>query len=531
VLVEPAGDAHPAVTDPGVSCDSIAASAEATDAALTVAAVSRDRAPAPAGSLLLVRELTSALAAAGVSYCHWKSNDALSRSESGDNDLDLLVDRADAGRFVEVLARLGFKQARPASRDQLPGIVDYYGFDRGSGRVLHVHAHYRLVVGDDMTKNYHLPLEPAFLAGTVQQRLLPTPAPEVEFIAFVIRMVLKYWTWEGALRLRCRLPRSARDELRYLSPRADRPRVDALLREHLPILDPVLFDRCATALAEPSSVLVRLRLSRQLHRALAGLARRPPVIDRCLKPVRRATRVLRWLVVRRSLRKRPATGGALVAIVGGDGAGKSTAIDELASWLRRHFATATGHLGKPHESVASLAFAAACEACRALGWLPAASTPGEIGRLRSPVVYLWLLRRVTLARRRYREWVRARRLASNGVIVLCDRYPLPSLSLMDGPQSHWLPVETRERPLARWLALREHAYYARILPPDVLAVLRVQPEIAVRRKPEESPAMVFARNDEIWNADWRGTRASVVDATRSAAEVLGELKSLVWGAI
>lgn len=505
--------------------------AASTGVALTVPDVSCDPAAAPGRPLPLVRELISALDAAGVGYCHWKSNDALERSARGDNDLDLLIDRTHAGRFVEVLARLGFKQGRPAPRDQLPGIVDYYGHDRDSGRILHVHAHYRLVVGDDMTKNYHLPLEAAFLAGTVHQRLLPTPAPEVEFIAFVIRMVLKYWTWEGALRFHCRLPRTGRDELRDLSPRVDRARVAALLREYLPVLDPALFARCAAALAEPSSGLVRLRLSRELHRALAEFARRPPVIDRCLRPVRRATRVLRWLVARHSLRKQPVTGGALVAIVGGDGAGKSTAVHDLASWLHRHFATVTGHLGKPPESVASLAIAAACEACRARGWLPIAATPEEISRLRSPVVYLWLLRRVTLARQRYRAWVRARRLASNGVIVLCDRYPMPSLSLMDGPQSHWLPIETREHPLVRWLVRREHRYYERILPPDILAVLRVRPEVAVRRKPEENAAKVFARNDEIWNADWRGTRARVIDATRSAAEVLGELKSLVWAAI
>ena len=42
--------------------------------------------------LELVRFLCQALLLNGVSYCHWKSNDALDRSASGENDLDLLVE-------------------------------------------------------------------------------------------------------------------------------------------------------------------------------------------------------------------------------------------------------------------------------------------------------------------------------------------------------------------------------------------------------------------------------------------------------
>ncbi len=44
-------------------------------------------------TLELVDALCVALADATVTYCHWKSNEALDRSLSGDNDLDLLVAR------------------------------------------------------------------------------------------------------------------------------------------------------------------------------------------------------------------------------------------------------------------------------------------------------------------------------------------------------------------------------------------------------------------------------------------------------
>ena len=153
-------------------------------------------------TLELVEALCAALADARVTYCHWKSNEALDRSLSGDNDLDLLVERADQARFLEVLARLGFKEARLPRSREVPAVSHYYGLDRPSGRLVHVHAHFRLVLGDDTTKNFWLPVEAAYLDSRSQDGLLPVPAPEHELAVLVLRMVLKHSTWDAQLQRR-----------------------------------------------------------------------------------------------------------------------------------------------------------------------------------------------------------------------------------------------------------------------------------------------------------------------------------------
>ena len=109
--------------------------------------------------LTLFRLLCQALAEEEIMYCHWKSNNALDRSASGDNDLDLLISRADAGRFTEILFRLGFKQTQAPFDKQMTGVSDYYGYDDQADKWVHVHAHYQLIMGHDMTKNFHLPIE------------------------------------------------------------------------------------------------------------------------------------------------------------------------------------------------------------------------------------------------------------------------------------------------------------------------------------------------------------------------------------
>jgi hypothetical protein len=56
----------------------------------------------------------------------------------------------------------------------------------------------------------------------------------------------------------------------------------------------------------------------------------------------------------------------------------------------------------------------------------------------------------------------------------------------------------------------------------------VEPEIAVRRKTDEPADYVRARSRIIWETDWTGTGARLVDAGRTLPEVLIDLKALLW---
>ena len=147
--------------------------------------------------LKLVVELCSALKAEGINYCHWKSNDAIALSASGDNDLDLLIEEGHRPRFLQILEFFGFKEGVASRTRRVPGVEHFLGVDGPTGKFVHIHAHYELVVGDDTTKNYRLPIEHAYLESSVQGRPFRVPAPEYEFIGFVIRMLLKHatWTW------------------------------------------------------------------------------------------------------------------------------------------------------------------------------------------------------------------------------------------------------------------------------------------------------------------------------------------------
>jgi thymidylate kinase len=487
-------------------------------------------------ALELVSELCRALEAEEVNYCHWKSNEALDRSATGENDLDLLVSRSDAQTFEKTLRRLGFKDVQLPRWKELPGIWHSYGLDRPTGMLVHIHAHYQLVIGDDMTKNYHLPIEEPYLASAVRATPFRIPAPEFELALLVVRMVIKHCTWDAIVSLQGSLSASERRELTDLLGRVDPDDACSTLLRHLPFIGPELWGRCMRSVQPGSSVWFRVRTARQLQRALVACSRRGRALDTYLKMWRRfRTFVRRRLFRLRAEPKRLGRAGLLIAIVGGDGAGKSTAVDDLTEWLAKDFLTASVHLGKPPRSPLSAVVKGMMVVAASVKRSPTPSgralrdaIGGPAGGSMTPRNSARLVWEVLTARDRYRTYRRARRSASNGALVVCDRFPLPEITLMDGAVSARMPDPAHWGSLVKYLADREKRIYARITHPDLLIVLRVAPDLAVQRRREAPESVLRPRSEEVWGIDWRGTSAVVIDAGRPKSEVLSEIRSVVW---
>ena len=486
--------------------------------------------------LPLVLRLARALEDAAVPYCHWKSTAAIDRSLSGDNDLDLLVGRGDVRRFTAVLSELGFARTYKTGA-AIPGIESFYGADFDSGRWVHVHAHYQLVLGDDRTKNYRLPIENAYIRSASTVDGLRIPAPELEFVVLVIRLVLKYCTWDEvawcAMRGRRAGPSSSeRHELEHLRDRVDEGVVSSVLAEHLPAIGPELFSACLAAFAEATPVKARLRTGHRLESALRPCARRSRGADSALRVSRRVA-IAVGRRARPPRRNRLAGGGAMIGIMGGDGAGKSTALAALEGWLGPEFDVRLVHLGKPEWSATTTGVRAALKLASATtDVLRRHVAVGPVDRLAVAVSdyrpLLWLL---CTARDRQRTYRSARRQATNGSLVLCDRYPHPRLSSMEVPLIASRAGRRVDDRLVRAMIGLEERYHRSIAPPELLVVLRLHPEAAVARKIDETPESVRRRGAEIWSIDWRAAGAHVIDASQPREVVARELEELVWSAI
>lgn len=477
-------------------------------------------------ALNLVIQLCNTLKDEEVDYCHWKSNVALDRSASGENDLDLLVSRIDAQRFTEILYRLGFKEVLVSGEHRVPGVRDYYGHDSKTGRLTHVHVHFQLILGSDLFKNYRLPLEKVYLASAVQKDLFRVPAPEVEFVVFVIRMILKHSTYDSVILRHGNLSSSERHELDYLRSPDTMNRTKTIL-QYVPGLSDDLFDECFQVLQPGYSLGTKIRVGAQLQRVLLASARYPQLVDIVMKFTRRLWGIIQKHVLGYKSKNQFASGGLLIAVVGGDGSGKTTMIDKLFLWLSGKFQVTRLHMGKPDWSWLTVVIRGVLKIGTLLHLYPfEGERPEEIHQ---PHGLPWFIRAVCTARDRYLTYVRARRASSNGGMVLCDRFSLPGFMAMDGPQCEQAIASLEKANwLHHFLANLENSYYEQIRSPDLLIVLKVKPDLAVQRKRNESEASIRSRCAEVQSLDWAEKSAFVIDASLQMEEVISQGRDLVW---
>ncbi len=482
--------------------------------------------------LPLIEKLFRALESDGVSYCHWKSNAFLADAARGEDDLDLLVGQASRQAFLGILQRLGFKEAWMSERAaHIPGILDYYGYDETARKLVHVHAHYKLILGQDLTKNYHLPIEGAYLGSSVQGEWSRIPSPEFEWCVFVVRMMLKHATWNTILGGAGRLPDRERQEMEILWKTASPERIGDVLSRHFPFLDLPLFDECVRALQPGSPFWARARAGSRIQKALRGCRRLPRPIDVWLQSWRRLVQAGRRRLLRYAPGKRMKNGGMLVAVVGGDGSGKTTLIEGIAEWLCPPFVGMKVHMGKPSWSLMTILIRGVLKVGRALRFYPFERAPLDPHAKIDPSAFPGfpsLIREVCTARDRYLSYVKARKQADQGVFVICDRFPLPGMIRTDGPLIERMTRAFPDKRFVRLLGRLEGRYYRSILPPDLVVMLKVDPETAVARKPDENPGSVRVRSKEIWDKEWDGSTVQVIDAARSKSEVLDRAKAILW---
>lgn len=463
--------------------------------------------PRPASSprpavLGLIAELAEALAAYGVPAVQWKGHWKPERWGSGAGDIDLLVPVDAAADLSWVLRRLGFKEG--VSPEGVPGMTSYFGLDRPSGRLVHVHVHHRLLLGRMWATYYRLAMEQPVLASSRRTGHFRTPSPELELLLLTLdqslrRSLLDVLIGRGSQRVKTSWP-----AVRILNERANAEALDRIVAEHLPALAPKLLARCVAALSPETPSWRAFAANLALRRSLA------PYAVRRGGPIPWPRRGQEW-------KKFSATGGSVIALDGTDGSGKSTAASALRTWIGSAFATMHAHFGRPPRSLTTLATGLLLKVSRWLG------IPGVDGHLE-------LARYLATARDRFLLYRRVRRYAARGGMAICERYPNNGNRELAGPSTAQGVSAGTDTRLARWMRRLEARYYERIAPPDVLLVLCVDAETAVRRKTNEPEAYVRARAQLMARAAW-DPRAQLIDAGRPFPDVLAELQRRVWEAL
>lgn len=491
-------------------------------------------------SLALVGELFQALNENGIRYCHWKSNASLDRSMQGLGDLDLLVDRTHNRRFKELLYKLDFKPALSPPFRQYPAMEDYLGFDRDSGRLIHLHVHYQLILGEQFVKNYRLPLEQIFLETDHTYAGVKIPPPELEIIILSMRALLKYRDGDFIKSLlpnrSLRLPAHIRKEFSFLLEQTTIERIKTVLETLVDFVSADLILETIRMVTMRSNSGYRFyRLRNQLRSELAPYQRysRRSATVRYFRSSFAARRS--FFSKQPSIQKKIIIpGGMTIAFIGADGAGKSTILKEVYKWLSWRLTVYTYYMGSKQPSRRTRLVLW----CFRLSSYPYRASRAFLGEenlvskvFRAPQRLLQYLYLINVGKDRYSRFISGKRYASQGALVLYDRYPLDAVRIdgrsMDGSRIASLKPEGNGR-ITTSMAGREQNIYENIDPPDHLFVLRVNPDVSSQRKPDHKPEVLKTKIQSIDQIERDGLCIKEIDTNQPLDRTLLQIKTALW---
>jgi len=471
-----------------------------------------------------------------IRYCIWKGSTRLHYAAQGRSDFDLLVDSRENERFKEILQKHDCKQMLSPPTKKLPDVEDYLGCDKKTGQCFHVHVYYQLILGENPLDSYRLPLGEKFLAATGTKNGFKVASPEMEILVRVLINVLEYRNRDAIKdSLSIRTPGISSKALQIfedLLKQTNFEQISEVLKSEVHFLSShqiIKFLKIVSSSPRDGFQVYRIRQALRKELVTYQLSGHSPIMS--------------WFRNNGKLptKKKLVSGGFVVALIGADGAGKSSMVENIGNWLSwkldvQHCYMGLGQrlsfISRQTQSFArffSRLTNASISVLRHQRWLPK--------KLKKIYNFTYDIHHVTVAMTRYYRYLAAKKKAMDGVIVLCDRYPLNGIhqammnskrAPMDGPRIAWKYNGEKIGRLTNCLAKLEQKFYTKISPPDYVLLLKVSREFALKRKPDHAIEEIGPKIQAIEKMDRNGLQIIDIDSNQPFEKALTQAKNELW---
>ena len=477
-----------------------------------------------------------------IKYCHWKSNEHLKEGLSGTTDLDVLVDRQDRMKCENILNNMGYKRFDTPRFVGHPGTEDYIGMDESSGDLIHIHLHYRLVLGKNL-KQYHIPWESQILNNRVQDEDTGVyrADPHFEIVLFWIRISIKKRFTSFLSMNKRTLSKSMYKELEWLKNIVNEDKLRSLIQK---LLGQRYVELIKSLNARSSSVDL-LNLKFKVAKDFKLYRTYPPGLELPIRYARIgksvASQVCDTLGLPYLLRRTAPNGGLVVAVIGADGSGKSTVTKDLSKCLSWKLNSKRYYLGsRSGESRSIIKKALGTFASKATKSgnsdnveknMDSNQNENKKSKLHSLLSLSWkVLYSTADSYDKNRKLKALWRERNKGGIIITDRYPqnrYPGVN--DGPNLHGLNNNTFLRYISRY---EKTPYeYSEKRHPDIVVKLLVDANVAQSRDPEMKLEKRREKCRIVENLRFDDSITIEVNANKSKEEVIRKVKKEVWECI
>lgn len=488
-----------------------------------------------------IKDMICAFETNHIKYCHWKSNEHLTEALNGDTDLDVLFLPEQRALIDHVLSGLGMKRFRDVPLMQYNAIEDYIGLDIETAKIWHLHVHYRMTFGEKHLKGYTANWQTRLLEDRrLDESGVYCTSYADEYFLLLLRMAMK-------LRKRDVGKKIGSDDLVELSWLKECANKEAVVRSATAFLN----EECAEEIEKLlDTQLLRKGQLRKLYRKSKKALKYYTGYSSLGSAYMRTKRELFWLVggVKRRLgwsinkpsRRVSPSGGAVVAFLGCDGAGKSTTLAYVKKEFKKKLDVKAEYLGSGDGSSSLLRKPMKLVAKKVGGKGVGHSVDKELdsnkaekskkslkARVYSLAKVIWA---VTLAKEKKTKLRKICKARNSGMLVLIDRYPQTEISgYSDGPL---LGRYIKNKGLYGIAARYERIIYesARINAPDLFLKLIVPTEVAIARKPEMTAEEIDNKKAAV-RAMYTNCNCVEIDTSKDKSVTFGEVMDAIWQVI
>lgn len=489
--------------------------------------------------LKICEELFKQLSDRNIIYCHWKSIEHLDEGLNGETDLDMLFMEKDSKELRNIFKGLKIVEVKPQQGSKFQFVEDWIGFDRDTGKLIHIHLHYRIVAGKHFVKEYILPWHEIILKNRVYNKDNNTYIinPNIELLLLITRAIIKIPS-KKVVNEHYQFPKDIKKEIDYLYKRINKEEIERYSK--------VFFENYNL---EISKILLEYNLSSKYYDELYNL------IIKEIKQYKRYSEFKVKIMVFfykyyyktknftnkkigtiNVTRKTISDKGFSVCFIGADGCGKSTLSTEIRQWLswkiecnRFYLGSGDGYNGI-YKKIRKL------REKTNTGNLHKKNTEVEeqknVFSLKKYMSSIYRgLEYVHISKRNCRIIRKIKRYNRKGGISILDRFPQNQVDgIYDGKKCVKLLNSFTSSRLINYLVKKERKYMDKAVEyqPELVFKLILDPKISIERKPEHNYEEVLLKSKITEILEFKNSMVEIIDASMDYNDEVKIIKEKIW---